>query len=76
MPIAYQNLLNLLYEKFPDAVINLSDLAGDDNHYSVSIASNIFIGKTKIQQHQLVNQALKDILGTTLHALQIKTKAP
>lgn len=73
MPISYQDLSDLLHQKFPNSQINLQDLAGDDNHYSVSIISEAFAGKTKIQQHQMVNKALSDILGTILHALQIKT---
>jgi stress-induced morphogen len=62
-----------LRNHFPEADIVINDLAGDDEHYSLEIASSVFKGKSKIEQHKLVNQALKGFLGTTLHALMIKT---
>lgn len=75
MPIAQSKLEELLREKFPQAQIEVTDLAGDDNHYSVKIIDKIFAGKTRIEQHKMVNNALKDILGDTLHAMQLKTSA-
>ncbi len=73
MPISQQDLNNLLTERFPEAKIEITDLAGDSDHYSVQITDKSFFGKTRIAQHKIVNEALKGILGTTLHALQIKT---
>lgn len=75
MPIAQEKLESLLAEKFPDAKIEVVDLVGDDNHYSVKIIDKIFAGKTRIQQHKMVNSALKEILGDVLHAMQLKTSA-
>lgn len=75
MSIAQQELHNLLAKKFPDAKIEITDLVGDSDHYSVQIFDNIFAGKSRVEQHKIVNEALKGILGTTLHALQIKTSA-
>ena len=65
---------NLVKEAIPDAVIDIQDLAGDNNHYSATIISSLFKGKSKIEQHKLVYNALKDKIGNELHALAIKTK--
>lgn len=75
MPIAQEKLNALLQKKFPEAQIEITDLAGDNDHYSVKIIDKIFAGKTRIEQHKLVNNALKEILGDTLHAMQLKTSA-
>ena len=73
MPIKQKDLHDILSEKFPNAKIEILDLAGDDDHYSVTIIDEIFAGKTRIQQHKLVNQALGDVIKTQLHAMQLKT---
>ena len=65
---------NLVKEAIPDAVINIQDLAGDGNHYSATIISSKFVGKSKIQQHKMVYDSLKGKMGNELHALAIKTK--
>lgn len=75
MPIAKSDLEKILRNNFPEAKIEVVDLAGDNDHYSVNIVDKVFAGKTRIQQHMLVNQALKDYLGGVLHAMQLKTSA-
>ena len=75
MPIAKDKLEQLLAQKFPDAQIEIIDLAGDNDHYSLKIIDKIFAGKSRVEQHKMVNIALKEILGGTLHALQIKTSS-
>lgn len=75
MPIAKKELELLLREKFPQAQIEVIALVDDDNHYSVKIVDKIFTGKTRIEQHKMVNVALKEILGDVLHAMQLKTSA-
>ena len=65
---------NLVKEAIPDAVIDIKDLAGDGNHYSATIVSSLFKGKSKIEQHKLIYKALKGKMGNELHALEIKTK--
>ena len=65
---------NLVKEAIPDAVIDIQVLAGDSNHYSATIISSLFKGKSKIEQHKLVYNALKGKMGNELHALAIKTK--
>ncbi len=75
MSISQQDLNNLLTEKFPEAKIEITDLVGDSDHYAVQIIDQNFAGKTRIAQHKIVNEALRGVLGTTLHALQIKTSS-
>jgi stress-induced morphogen len=60
---------------FPDADIEIRDLAGDENHYAATIASSAFKGKSRVQQHQMVYAALKGNMGGVLHALQLQTCA-
>jgi len=60
-------------EAFPDAAIEIRDLAGDDNHFAAHIASAAFRGKSRVAQHQMVYAALKGHMGGTLHALQLTT---
>ena len=64
----------LIKEALPDAIIEIQDLAGDSNHYSVTITSSKFSGKSKIEQHKMVYNSLKGKMGNELHALAIKTK--
>ena len=65
---------SLVKKAIPDAVIDIHDLEGDGNHYSATIISSLFKGKSKIEQHKLVYNALKGKMGNELHALAIKTK--
>ena len=58
----------------PDAIVEIQDLAGDGNHYSATITSSQFSGKSKIEQHKMVYNSLKGRMGNELHALAIKTK--
>jgi stress-induced morphogen len=75
MPIAKDKLEKLLKENFSQAQIEVVDTVGDENHYSVKIIDKIFAGKTRVEQHKMVNNALKEILGDVLHAMQLKTSA-
>lgn len=60
---------------FPDAEIQIRDLAGDDNHWAATIKSSAFNGKSRVAQHQMVYAALKGNMGGVLHALQLQTIA-
>ena len=73
MTIKLEEIKNLIKEAMPDAEISIKDLAGDDNHYSATIKSKVFIGKTKIEQHKLVYKALNGKMGNELHALALNT---
>ena len=64
---------NLIKKAIPDAEIVIKDLVGDDNHYSATIKSKLFSGKTKIEQHKLVYKALNGKMGNELHALELNT---
>jgi stress-induced morphogen len=76
MAIPITELRQLLSDSFPDASIDVVDLAGDNDHYQASIVSEQFIGKSRVQQHQMVYQALKGKMGDELHALALKTRTP
>jgi len=76
MAMAADDIALLIKAHFPDAVIRIEDLAGDGNHYAATIVSEEFRGKTRVQQHQMVYDALKGNMGGVLHALALKTTAP
>ena len=73
MGLKQEEIKSLILEAIPDAEISIEDLAGDENHYSATIKSKIFIGKSKIEQHKLVYKALKGKMGNELHALALNT---
>jgi stress-induced morphogen len=74
MAIKQEEIHKLLKEGFPDADIEINDLAGDDNHYAAKIKSSKFKGKTRVQQHQMVYASLKGKMGNELHAVALTTE--
>ena len=74
MAIKQEEIHKLLKEGFPDADIDIDDVAGDDNHYAAQINSSKFKGKTRVQQHQMVYASLKGKMGNELHALALTTE--
>jgi stress-induced morphogen len=66
----------LIKASFPDAKVEIRDLAGDGDHYAATIVSAAFKGKSRVQQHQMVYAALKGNMGGQLHALALTTQAP
>lgn len=66
----------LVREAFPDASIEIRDLAGDGDHYAATIVAEAFRGKNRVQQHQMVYAALRGRMGGELHALALTTRAP
>lgn len=66
----------LIKDALPDAKVTINDLAGDGDHYAAHVVSATFAGKSRVQQHQLVYQALKGRMGNELHALALQTSAP
>ncbi len=74
MAMDLKEIEKLLKQSIPDALVEIQDLAGDGNHYSATVTSSKFNGKTKIEQHKMVYTALKGKMGNELHALAIKTK--
>ena len=73
MGLKLDEIKSLIKESIPDAQIIIQDLAGDNNHYSATIKSKIFNGKSKIEQHKLVYKALNGKMGNELHALALNT---
>lgn len=76
MPMPIGELQSFLREAFPDAEIQVTDLAGDGDHYRARIVSPAFAGIPKVKQHQMVYAALKGRMGGELHALALETSAP
>jgi stress-induced morphogen len=66
----------LIRATFPDAQIEIRDLAGDGDHYAAHVVAAEFKGKTRVQQHQMVYEALGGRMGGVLHALALTTAAP
>ena len=73
MALKIEEIKSLIKKSMPDAEIIIKDLAGDENHYSATIKSKIFSGKSRIEQHKLVYKALKGKMGNELHALALNT---
>ena len=69
-----ERVIHRIKEALSDATVEIQDLAGDGNHYSATITSAKFSGKSKIEQHKMVYNSLKGKMGNELHALAIKTK--
>lgn len=67
---------DLIKSGIPDAQVTISDLRGDGDHYAAYVVSSQFEGKSRIQQHQMVYQALQGRMGNELHALAIQTAIP
>jgi stress-induced morphogen len=76
MPMRIEDLEAALREGFPNAEIQVDDLAGDGDHYRARIVSSAFNGLPRIKQHQLVYAALKGKMGGELHALALETSTP
>lgn len=76
MAMTARDIETLIKQAFPDATVTIRDLAGDGNHYSAEVVSAAFRGKTRVQQHKLVYDALKGNMGGALHALALQTSAP
>ena len=76
MAIDVTELERLIKEGIPDAQVSIEDLRGDGDHYAASVVSPAFRGKSRVQQHQMVYQALKGKMGNELHALALQTAAP
>ena len=75
MGMPASDIEKLIKEAFPDADITITDLAGDNDHWSALVVSSAFKGKNRVQQHQMVYAALKGRMGGELHALSLQTAA-
>ena len=75
MPMEKEIIEKLIKTSIPDADILIEDLRGDGDHYSATVISKSFYGKSKIEQHKMVYESLKGKMGNELHALMLKTKS-
>ena len=66
----------LIKDGIPDAQVTIEDLRGDGDHYAAYVVSSVFAGKSRVQQHQMVYQALQGRMGGELHALALQTSVP
>ena len=69
-------LKDLIIKTLPDAKVEVEDLTGDGRHYGVAVTSKAFQGRSLLQQHKMVYDALGDVVGTRYHAVQLKTRVP
>jgi stress-induced morphogen len=75
MAMSSTQIEQMIREALPDAKVEIQDLAGDGDHYSATVVSSAFRGKSRVQQHQMVYGALKGRMGGELHALKLQTSA-
>lgn len=75
MAMSATEIEKLIKQAFPDADIEITDLAGDNDHFAAMVTSSAFKGKTRVQQHQMVYEALGGRIGGALHALSLQTAA-
>lgn len=76
MPMAASEIERLIKDAMPDAEVRIDDLRGDGDHYLANVVSSAFVGKSRVQQHQMVYEALQGRMGGELHALALQTSAP
>ncbi len=76
MPMAAEDIEAMIRAAIPDAVVTITDLAGDGDHYAARVVSDSFRGMPRVKQHQAVYAALGGRMGGVLHALQLTTATP
>jgi stress-induced morphogen len=76
MGMAASEIERRIKAALPDATVEIRDLAGDGDHYAATVISEAFRGKSRVQQHQMVNAAFGADMGTVLHSLSLQTGVP
>lgn len=76
MAMAAEEIERMIVAALPGAAVTIRDLAGDGDHYAAHVAAPQFAGKSRVQQHKLVYDALGGRMGGELHALQVTTQVP
>ena len=76
MPMSANDIEKMIKDRFPDAEVVIKDLAGDGDHYAAHVVAAEFKGKTRVQQHKMVYEALEGRMGGVLHALALTTAPP
>lgn len=73
MPMSEEKIKQFILDAIPHSTVIIEDLKGDGDHYSATVKSKLFIGKTRVEQHKMVYDAFKGKMGSELHALKLKT---
>ncbi|MHA6316814.1 BolA family protein [Altererythrobacter sp. CAU 1778] len=76
MPMPAEDIETMIRAALPDAEVEITDLRGDGDHYAARVTSPAFAGKSRVQQHKMVYEALGGRMGGVLHALQLTTVVP
>ncbi|MCO6390525.1 BolA/IbaG family iron-sulfur metabolism protein [Aliihoeflea aestuarii] len=76
MAMDARDIERMIKDAIPDAKVTIRDLAGDGDHYAAEVVAESFRGKSRVQQHQMVYDALKGNMGGVLHALALQTSVP
>lgn len=76
MPMDANDIETLIKAKFPDAKVEIRDLAGDGDHFAATVTTAAFRGKTRVVQHKMIYEALEGRMGGVLHALALTTVVP
>lgn len=76
MAMAEEDIVAMIKAALPDATVEMTDLAGDNDHWKAVVTSTAFIGKSRVAQHQMVYAALQGNMGGVLHALALETRVP
>lgn len=76
MPMKGEDIIAAIEAALPGATVELTDLAGDDDHWAAKVTASQFVGKTRVQQHKMVYAAFGEKMGGDLHALQVTTAVP
>ena len=76
MPMSALDIEKMIKQAIPDATVTIRDLAGDGDHFAAEVVSESFRGKSRVQQHQMVYEALRGNMGGALHALALQTSVP
>jgi len=76
MAMDARDIERMIRDAIPDAKVTIRDLAGDGDHYAAEVIAESFRGKSRVQQHQMVYDALKGNMGGVLHALALQTGVP
>lgn len=76
MPMSAEEITGMIKAALPGAEVEMTDLAGDNDHWAATVTAPQFAGKPRVQQHKMVYEALGGKMGGVLHALQLTTKVP
>jgi len=76
MPMSGPEIETMIKQALPGAEVEMTDLAGDGDHWAARVTAPQFVGKSRVQQHKMVYEALGDRMGGVLHALQLTTLVP